>query len=63
MLLIILCVYLFGGVLIGLPMLEICYEKDLPLTDKMCLAVIVFYPIVIVALLIYGTIIAIKKVY
>lgn len=56
----ILLAYSTGAILIGLPILAICVEKDLPLTDEMALAVIVFYPIVVIALLIYGIIKAIQ---
>ena len=52
--------YLIGLIFVGIPMLALFYEKNLDLTDEMALAVIVFYPIVIVLLLIYGTIIAIR---
>lgn len=60
MLLNILIAYFVGGVVMGIPILAICEEKDLPLTNEMALAIIVFYPIVVVALLIYGIIKAIQ---
>lgn len=60
MLLSILVVYIVGALSIGVPMLGIFYEQNLPLSNKMAFATIIFYPIVVVALLIYGTIIAIK---
>lgn len=60
MLLNILAIYLIGIVVVGFLMLATFCENDLPLTDGMALATIVFYPIVAVALLIYGIIIAIK---
>lgn len=60
MLLNILAIYLIGIVVVGFSMLATFCEKDIPLTDEMALAVVVFYPIVAVALLIYGTIITTK---
>ena len=60
MLLTILTAYVVGGVVIGLPILAYFCAKDIPLTDEMALAVVLFYPIVLVALLIYSIVVAIK---
>ena len=56
----ILFIYLMGIVGIGLPILALCEEKDLSLTDEMALAILIFYPITAIALLISSTIKAIK---
>lgn len=60
MLLNILITYLVSGVAIGLPLLAACDEKDVPLTDGMVLAILVLYPIILIALLIYSIIKAIQ---
>lgn len=55
-----LFIYLLGIIFIGFPIVGVCFGKNLPLSNEMALGIILFYPIVVVALLIYGTIIAIK---
>ena len=56
----ILIIYLIGIVLLGFSTLAVLCENDVSLTDGMALAIIIFYPIVLVTLLIYYIIVAIK---
>lgn len=55
-----LIIYLMGIVGIGFPILVLYEAKGLSLTDEMALAILIFYPIAAIALLISGTIKAIK---